>query len=30
MAGMGAGVGIIVQGLALLLLDLHFAALVSR
>jgi hypothetical protein len=29
-AAMGAGVGILVQGLALLLLDVHFAALVSR
>jgi hypothetical protein len=30
MAGVGAGTGIMVQGLALLLLDLHFVSLVSR
>jgi hypothetical protein len=29
-AALGAGVGILVQGLALLLIDVHFAALVSR
>lgn len=30
MSAVGAGAGIVVQALALLLLDLHFAALVSR
>lgn len=30
MSGVGAGIGIVVQGLALLLIDLQFAAVVSR
>jgi hypothetical protein len=30
MAAVGAGVGIVVQGLALLLIDLQFAAVISR
>jgi hypothetical protein len=30
MAAMGAGAGIIIQGLALLLIDLQFAAIISR
>lgn len=30
MAAVGAGVGLVVQGLAVLLIDLHFAALISR
>jgi hypothetical protein len=30
MAVVGAGVGIVVQGLALLLIDLQFASVISR
>lgn len=30
LAGVGAGIGVIVQGLALLLIDLQFAAVISR
>jgi hypothetical protein len=30
LAGVGAGIGMIVQGLALLLIDLQFAAVISR